>query len=80
MGIGTLLWISVSGEETVERGLRAPLELQQFPQGLEIQGKPRPPSMFAFVGRRARSAASVPATSSPCSTSAARARAIACFR
>ena len=39
LGIGTLLWISVSGEEVVERGLRAPLELQQFPQGLEIQGE-----------------------------------------
>jgi YbbR domain-containing protein len=39
VGIGTLLWISVSGEEIVERGLRAPLELQQFPQGLEIQGE-----------------------------------------
>ena len=39
LGIGVLLWMSVSGEETVERGLRAPLELQQFPQGLEIQGE-----------------------------------------
>lgn len=39
VGIGTLLWISVAGEEIVERGLRAPLELQQFPQGLEIQGE-----------------------------------------
>jgi YbbR domain-containing protein len=39
VGIGALLWISVSGEEIVERGLRAPLELQQFPQGLEIQGE-----------------------------------------
>lgn len=39
LGIGALLWISVSGEEVVERGLRAPLELQQFPQGLEIQGE-----------------------------------------
>jgi YbbR domain-containing protein len=38
VAIGGLLWISVSGEETVERGLRAPLELQQFPAGLEIQG------------------------------------------
>jgi YbbR domain-containing protein len=38
LAIGGLLWISVSGEETVERGLRAPLELQQFPAGLEIQG------------------------------------------
>ncbi len=39
LGIGVLLWISVSGEEIVERGVRAPLELQQFPQGLEIQGE-----------------------------------------
>ena len=39
LGIGALLWISVSGEEIVERGLRAPLELQQFPSGLEIQGE-----------------------------------------
>jgi len=39
VGIGVLLWMSVSGEETVERGLRAPLELQQFPAGLEIQGE-----------------------------------------
>ena len=39
VAIGVLLWISVSGEEIVERGLRAPLELQQFPVGLEIQGE-----------------------------------------
>ena len=39
LAIGGLLWISVSGEETVERGLRAPLELQQFPPGIEIQGE-----------------------------------------
>ena len=39
LSIGVLLWISVSGEEMVERGLRAPLELQQFPAGLEIQGE-----------------------------------------
>jgi len=39
VAIGTMLWISVSGEEIVERGLRAPLELQQFPSGLEIQGE-----------------------------------------
>ena len=38
LGIGVMLWMSVSGEETVERGLRAPLELQQFPSGLEILG------------------------------------------
>jgi len=34
-----LLWMTVSGEETVERGLRVPLELQQFPSGLEISGE-----------------------------------------
>jgi YbbR domain-containing protein len=33
------LWMAVSGEETVERGLRVPLELQQFPAGLEVQGE-----------------------------------------
>jgi YbbR domain-containing protein len=37
--IAVLLWMTVAGEETVERGLRAPLELQQFPAGLEIQGE-----------------------------------------
>jgi YbbR domain-containing protein len=39
LGLAVLLWMVVSGEETVERGLRVPLELQQFPQGLEIQGE-----------------------------------------
>lgn len=39
VGIAVLLWMTVSGEETVERGLRVPLELQQFPAGLEIQGE-----------------------------------------
>jgi hypothetical protein len=34
-----LLWMTVSGEETVERGLRVPLELQQFPVGLEVSGE-----------------------------------------
>jgi YbbR domain-containing protein len=33
-----LLWLVVAGEETVERGLRVPLELQQFPAGLELRG------------------------------------------
>ena len=38
VGLAVLLWIVVSGEETVERGLRVPLELQQVPEGLEIVG------------------------------------------
>ncbi|MEP7308307.1 MAG: CdaR family protein [Acidobacteriota bacterium] len=39
LGLGVLLWMVVSGEATVERVLRVPLELQQFPQGLELQSE-----------------------------------------
>src|SRR5262245_16928158 len=35
--IATTLWLVIAGEETVERGIRVPLELQQFPAGLELQ-------------------------------------------
>ena len=37
LGLAVSLWMVVSGEETVERGLRVPLELQQFPSGMELQ-------------------------------------------
>ena len=37
--VAVLLWMAVAGEETVERGLRIPLELQQFPPGLEVGGE-----------------------------------------
>jgi YbbR domain-containing protein len=37
--IAVLLWMVIAGEETVERGLRVPLELQQFPPGLELLGE-----------------------------------------
>jgi YbbR domain-containing protein len=37
--LALLLWLVVSGEEVVERGLRVPLELQQFPAGLELRGE-----------------------------------------
>jgi len=37
LGFGVLLWMLVSGEATVERVLPVPLELQQFPAGLELQ-------------------------------------------
>jgi len=40
VGLAVLLWMAVSGEQTVERGVRVSLELQQFPPGLEIQGEP----------------------------------------
>jgi YbbR domain-containing protein len=36
--LAVLLWMAVAGEETVERGLRVPLELQQLPPGLELTG------------------------------------------
>jgi YbbR domain-containing protein len=36
-GLALLLWVVVAGEETVERGLRVPLELQQFPTNLEVR-------------------------------------------
>jgi YbbR domain-containing protein len=38
VALAVLLWSVISGEETVERGLRVPLELQQFPPGLELLG------------------------------------------
>ena len=38
IGLAVLFWLIVAGEETVERGLRVPLELQQVPAGLELQG------------------------------------------
>jgi YbbR domain-containing protein len=38
LAIAVLLWTIVSGEETVERGLRVPLELTQVPAGLELLG------------------------------------------
>jgi YbbR domain-containing protein len=37
--LALLLWMIVSGEEIVERGLRVPLELQQVPAGLELTGE-----------------------------------------
>lgn len=39
LGLAVLLWMIVSGDEIVERGLRVPLELQQLPAGLELQGE-----------------------------------------
>jgi YbbR domain-containing protein len=39
LGLAVVLWMTVAGEETVERGLRVPLELVQFPPGLELQGE-----------------------------------------
>jgi YbbR domain-containing protein len=38
IGLALMLWMVVSGEEKVERGLRVPLELTQVPAGLELLG------------------------------------------
>ena len=38
LGLALLLWMAVAGEQTVERVLRVPLELQQFPPSLELVG------------------------------------------
>jgi YbbR domain-containing protein len=38
VGIGVLLWFAVGGEKVVERSLRAPLELQNIPEGIEVVG------------------------------------------
>jgi YbbR domain-containing protein len=40
VGFAVLLWLFVSGDEVVERGLRVPLEFLQFPDGLEMIGEP----------------------------------------
>jgi YbbR domain-containing protein len=37
--VGVVLWMMVSGEETVERVVRAPLELQQIASGVEVSGE-----------------------------------------
>ncbi len=39
VGLALALWMAVAGEETVERGLRVPLELQQMPVGLDLLGE-----------------------------------------
>jgi YbbR domain-containing protein len=38
--LASILWIAVSGQETVERNLRVPLEFQNVPEGMEIVGEP----------------------------------------
>ena len=42
VGIAVLLWLSVSGEQIVERSLRVPLELQNIPATLELVDIPPP--------------------------------------
>jgi len=56
VAFAVLLWLFVSGDETVERGLRVPLEFQQFPGGLEMMGEA--PSLVDVRLRGASSALS----------------------
>lgn len=40
ISIAALLWLVVAGDRVVERALRAPIEFQNLPDGLEIVGNP----------------------------------------
>jgi YbbR domain-containing protein len=40
ISIAALLWLVVAGDRVVERALRAPIEYQNLPDGLEIVGNP----------------------------------------
>lgn len=40
VGLALALWFAVSGQQTVERNLRVPLEFQNVPDGMEIVGEP----------------------------------------
>jgi YbbR domain-containing protein len=58
--MAVLVWLMVASEESVERGLRVPLEFQQFPAGLELEGEPP-----TLVDVRVRGAASHVARMAP---------------
>jgi YbbR domain-containing protein len=40
VGLAALLWLIVTGEEVVERGLRVPLQFEQLPEDLELVSEP----------------------------------------
>ena len=40
LAVAALLWLVVAGERVVERVMRAPVEMQNLPEGLEIVGNP----------------------------------------
>jgi hypothetical protein len=79
IAFATILWLAVSGDETVERGLRVPLEFQQFPAGLEMMGEA--PSLVDVRVRGASATLSqLGAISSPSSICGARMSGDACIR
>jgi YbbR domain-containing protein len=40
LGLAVVLWVVIAGEKTSEMGLSVPVELQNFPQDLELTGEP----------------------------------------
>jgi YbbR domain-containing protein len=40
LAIAVLLWLTVSGQQTVERGLRVPLEIHNLPEKVELVEQP----------------------------------------
>lgn len=40
LALAVVLWFVIAGEKTSERGLNVPVELQNFPQNLELTGDP----------------------------------------
>jgi YbbR domain-containing protein len=60
LALAILLWLVVAGEDTVERGLRVPLQFEQFPVALELLGEPP-----TLVDVRVRGAASILSRMSP---------------
>ena len=80
LGLALLLWMVVSGEATVERGLRVPLELTQVPAASSCSATCRLPSTSGFAEGRGPSAESAPATWSRSSICTPRNRAAACSR
>jgi YbbR domain-containing protein len=60
LGLAVLLWLVIAGDEVVERTLRIPVELQQFPAGVELKGDPPD-----FVDARVRGGSSTLSRLSP---------------
>jgi YbbR domain-containing protein len=60
LALAIVMWLIVAGEDTVERGLRVPLQFEQFPAGLELLGEPP-----TLVDVRVRGAASIVSRMSP---------------
>ena len=79
LAIALMLWMAVAGEETVERSLRVPLELQQFPAGLELQGEVPATADVRVRGTSGALGRISAGISWPCSTSARRVPDADCF-